>query len=80
VYTKLKREVWGSRIHQDRPARELKIDETVLSKIINGYRTLSPSVREVLAEYFGREESRLFEGERDLPRRANGRNKSGSRR
>ncbi len=63
MYPNLKLEIWVSGLRQNRVARELKIDETVLSKIINGHREPSPSIRTLLSGYLGRDESWLFQRE-----------------
>lgn len=50
MYPNLKLQVWKSGLRRNRVARDLNIDETVLSKIINGYREPSPRVRALLPE------------------------------
>ena len=60
MYPNLKLEIWRSGLRQNRLARELQIDETVLSKVINGYREPSPRLRVMLAEYFQKDEKWLF--------------------
>jgi transcriptional regulator with XRE-family HTH domain len=57
----LKMEIWLSGIRQNRLARELDVDETVLSKVINGFREPSCELRSLLAEYFNKDEGWLFE-------------------
>jgi transcriptional regulator with XRE-family HTH domain len=61
VYPNLKMEIWLSGVRQNRLAREVKIDETVLSKVINGYRRPSPELRATLAHYFNKDENWLFQ-------------------
>lgn len=61
MYSNLKLAIWRSGLRQNRLARELNLDETVLSKIINGYRRPSPEVRALLARFFEKPESWLFE-------------------
>jgi transcriptional regulator with XRE-family HTH domain len=61
VYPNLKMEIWLSGIRQNRLARELDVDETVLSKVINGFREPSCELRALLAEYFNKDEGWLFE-------------------
>lgn len=63
MYPNLKMEIWRSGIRQNRLAREIQVDETVLSKVINGYREPSSELRALLAEYFNKHESWLFETE-----------------
>jgi transcriptional regulator with XRE-family HTH domain len=48
-------------VRQNFLARELGIDESILSKIIHGYREPSKEQRQSLAGYLGVEESWLFE-------------------
>lgn len=75
MYSNLKLQIWRSGIRQNRLARELKIDETVLSKVINGHRIPSPILREMLADYFEADEQWLFRAEPQAAKRANGHNK-----
>jgi transcriptional regulator with XRE-family HTH domain len=56
-------EIWLSGMRQNRLARELDVDETVLSKVINGFRKPSCELRALLAEYFNKDEGWLFETE-----------------
>jgi transcriptional regulator with XRE-family HTH domain len=62
-------EIWMSGIRQNRLARELDVDETLLSKIINGYREPSRELRAQLAEYFHKNENWLFHVETVQPLR-----------
>ena len=57
----MKMEIWLSGVRQNRLARELDVDETVLSKVINGFREPSRELRALLAEYFNKDEGWLFE-------------------
>ncbi len=61
MYLNLKLQLFKLGIHQNRLARELGIDETALSKIINGYREPSETQRKELADFLGVEEKWLFE-------------------
>ena len=69
MYPNLKMEIWLSGIRQNRLARELEVDETLLSKVINGYREPSPELRAQLAEYFHKNENWLFHVETVQPLR-----------
>lgn len=70
MYPNLKLQIWKSGIHQNRLARELSIDETLLSRIINGYREPSASVKSRIAKYFQLDPEWLFQSETEaLPRR-----------
>jgi len=69
VYPNLKMEIWLSGIRQNRLARDLQVDETVLSKVLNGYREPSSELRALLAEYFNKSEGWLFQTEQVRPLR-----------
>ncbi len=47
--------------HQNRLAKCIGIDETILSKIINGYREPTAAQRKLLAEFLEADEAWLFE-------------------
>jgi len=57
----LKLEIFRRGGHQNRLAKALGIDETVLSKIIHGYRAPTETQRRLLATYLGADEAWLFE-------------------
>lgn len=61
MYPNLKLQLFRNSVRQNFLARELGIDESILSKIIHGYREPSKEQRESLANYLGVEESWLFE-------------------
>jgi len=61
MYPNLKLQLFRSSVRQNFLARELGIDESILSKIIHGYREPSEEQRRSLAAYLGVEESWLFE-------------------
>ena len=61
MYLNIKVQVFRLGIRQNDIARALQIDESVLSKIINGYREPSKTQREHLAGFLKAEESWLFE-------------------
>lgn len=67
MYANLKLHIWRSGIHQNRLARELNIDETVLSRIINGYRRPSPQMRSRIAQYLQVDEAWLFRSKTHAP-------------
>jgi transcriptional regulator with XRE-family HTH domain len=71
-------EIWLSGIRQNRLARELRVDETVLSKIINGYREPSTELRALLSQYFNKSENWLFHMEPAQPVRGPLRNGAAS--
>lgn len=75
MYLNLKIQIFRKGIHQNELARHLGMDETLLSKIIRGYRQPSELQRKRLAEYLGASEQWLFDhyeatGSRpDVPRK-----------
>ncbi len=69
MYPNLKMEIWLSGVRQNRLARELHVDETVLSKVINGYKEPTCELRTLLAQYFNKNEGWLFQMEPIQPAR-----------
>jgi transcriptional regulator with XRE-family HTH domain len=67
MYPNLKLQIWKAGIHQNELARELNVDETVLSRIINGYRQPSAQLKARTAQYFHVDESWLFERAMQFP-------------
>jgi transcriptional regulator with XRE-family HTH domain len=61
MYANLKLQLWKTGIRQNRLAQLLGLDESVLSRIVNGYREASPTLRLDIAHVLGCEESWLFE-------------------
>lgn len=61
MYPNLKLQIWRSGIHQNRLARMLGIDETTLSRIINGFRAPSPQICARIADLLHADEAWLFE-------------------
>jgi transcriptional regulator with XRE-family HTH domain len=61
MYPNLKLQLWRSRTRQNRLAQELGVDETFLSKIVNGYREPTSEMRAAIAARLGCEVSWLFE-------------------
>lgn len=73
MYPNLKLQLFRNAVRQNFLARQLGIDESILSKIIHGYREPSTAQRQMLANYLGAEESWLFEKyEIASPARPNG--------
>ncbi len=58
MYPNLKLQLFRSAVRQNFLARELGMDESILSKIIHGYREPSPEQRQKLSGYLGVEEPR----------------------
>jgi transcriptional regulator with XRE-family HTH domain len=61
MFPNLKLQIFRRGSHQNQLAKAVGIDETVLSKIIHGYRDPSPNQRKILAKYLEAEEAWLFE-------------------
>jgi transcriptional regulator with XRE-family HTH domain len=61
MYPNLKWQLWKLGLRQNRVARMLEIDETVLSKIVNGFRQPSPALRERIAELLNCDQHWLFQ-------------------
>lgn len=61
MYPNLKLQLWRAGIRQNRLAQLLGMDETMLSKVINGYRSASPELRGKIAGILQQDEEWLFE-------------------
>lgn len=61
MYPNLKLQIWKSGIRQNRLAKMLGMDETMLSRIVNGYRNPNPELRESIATLLHCDEGWLFE-------------------
>ena len=61
MYTNLKMQIWKSGMRQNRIAQLLGMDETVLSKIVNGFRVPTEGVRANLAAVLQSDEAWLFQ-------------------
>jgi transcriptional regulator with XRE-family HTH domain len=70
MFPNLKLQIFRSGSHQNRLAKTVGIDETVLSKIIHGYRNPTTEQRKLLADYLAADEDWLFECFETAPRRA----------
>jgi transcriptional regulator with XRE-family HTH domain len=60
MYPNLKLQLWMSGIRQNRLAQLVGIHETLLSKILNGYREADPGVRARIAEALQADAKWLF--------------------
>lgn len=60
MYPNLKLHMWQSGIHQNRLARAIGIDESLLSRIVNGYRQPSAETKRRIARFFAVDEEWLF--------------------
>jgi transcriptional regulator with XRE-family HTH domain len=65
MYPNLKLQIWKSGIRQNRLAKMLGMDETMLSRIVNGYRNPKAEVRENIAKLLNCNPLWLFEQEVD---------------
>jgi transcriptional regulator with XRE-family HTH domain len=61
IYPNLKLRIYTAGIRQNRLAKMIGIDEAYLSKIINGFREPSGSVRESIAEVLNSDPDWLFQ-------------------
>jgi transcriptional regulator with XRE-family HTH domain len=61
MYANLKLQIFKLGIHQNYLAKEVGIADSVLSKIIHGYREPSAAERRLLADYLRVDENWLFE-------------------
>jgi transcriptional regulator with XRE-family HTH domain len=66
MFPNLKLKIFLRGSHQNRLAKSVGIDETVLSKIIHGYRKPTTTQRKLLADFLEADEAWLFE-QFDLP-------------
>lgn len=74
MYPNLKLELWRSGIRQNSLARMLGVDESTLSRIVNGYREPNAELRARIAAVLNRDEAWLFE-----PLERNGKASSGAK-
>jgi len=65
MYPNLNRQIWKSGIPPESPCRELNMDQTLLSKIIHGYRQPSRQMKVRGAQYLRIDEARLLELDSD---------------
>jgi len=61
MYPNLKLQLWAMGIRQNRLAQWLGMDESIVSKIINGFRAASPEVRARIAALLHCDAEWLFE-------------------
>ena len=63
MYPNLRLQLWRRRIRQNQLARMLEIDETILSRIMNGFRQPCAEMRKQIALLLESDEVWLFERE-----------------
>ncbi len=61
MFPNLKLQIWRTGLRQNRLARMLQIDETILSKILNGFREPSPEFKIKIASLLQSDSTWLFE-------------------
>jgi transcriptional regulator with XRE-family HTH domain len=61
MYSNLKLQIWRTGTHQNRLAKMLQVDESMLSRIVNGYREPSIELREKMAALLHCDQAWLFE-------------------
>jgi transcriptional regulator with XRE-family HTH domain len=61
MYPNLRIQLWKSGIRQNRLAKMLQMDETLLSRIVNGFRQPSPDFRKKISELLQSDEAWLFQ-------------------
>ena len=60
MYVNLKLSIWQAGVRQNRIAQAIKMDEGLLSKIINGFREPTLEQRKSIAAYLQKDEAWLF--------------------
>jgi len=60
MYPNLKLQLWRDGIRQKLLAERLGLDETLLSKVLNGHRVANAELRARIATALGRDEKWLF--------------------
>ena len=60
MYPNLRVQLWKAGIRQNKLAKMLEMDETLLSRIVNGYRQPSPEFRKKLSVLLQSDENWLF--------------------
>jgi transcriptional regulator with XRE-family HTH domain len=68
MFPNLKVQIFRQCSHQNKLAKAVGIDETLLSKIIHGYRTPTSDQKRVIASYLEADEDWLFESFEATPR------------
>ena len=70
MYPNLKLQLWKSGLRQNRLAQMLGIDQTLLSKIVNGFRSPDQAMRAKIAAVLHSDEEWLFEAVKPADRLA----------
>jgi len=61
MYPNLRIQLWKAGLRQNRLAKMLEMDETLLSRIVNGFRQPSPDFRRRISELLQSDEAWLFQ-------------------
>jgi transcriptional regulator with XRE-family HTH domain len=61
MYPNLKLQMWRSGVRQNRLARMLNLDETILSRMVNGFRKPCPEMKAKIAAALNSDPDWLFE-------------------
>jgi transcriptional regulator with XRE-family HTH domain len=67
MYPNLRIQLWKSGIRQNRLAKMLEMDETLLSRIVNGFRQPSPDFRKRISALLESDEAWLFQVVENTP-------------
>jgi len=67
MYPNLRIQLWKVGIRQNRLARMLEMDESLLSRIVNGFRQPSPDFRKKISTLLQSDEAWLFQEENTEP-------------
>jgi transcriptional regulator with XRE-family HTH domain len=67
MYPNLRIQLWKSGIRQNRLAKMLEMDETLLSRIVNGFRQPSPEFRKKISALLKSDEVWLFQVAESAP-------------
>jgi transcriptional regulator with XRE-family HTH domain len=67
MYPNLRVQIWKAGLRQNKLARILRMDETLLSRIVNGYREPSAEIRKKISAILQTDETWLFQVENATP-------------
>jgi len=76
MYPNLRIQLWKAGIRQNRLAKMLDMDETLLSRIVNGYREPNGEFRKKISAILESDEGWLFQSEESKPCLESGRQKA----
>jgi transcriptional regulator with XRE-family HTH domain len=70
MYPNLRLQLWRKKIRQNQLAKLLEIDESMLSRILNGFRQPAPEIRSRIASLLQVDEHWLFQVDQSDPESA----------